>query len=185
MNMKHTSLLGGLLAATLLSFNTRADSSGGTVDFGKFSPPAGGGEFVEVNIKGNLLSMAAKLTEKAEPEAAQLLRGLQAVRVNVIGLNDQNKSELKERIKSVQQTLASQNWERIVTAQKDNQDVGVYVKTRGEEAIEGLVVTVLEGEKQVVFVNVVGDIRPEKLAQLGERLHIDELKTVGQSIEKK
>ena len=57
----------------------------GYVDFGKFSPPASGGEFVEVHIKSNLISMVARLVEKNEPDVAELIRGLQLIRDNVIG----------------------------------------------------------------------------------------------------
>src|SRR5437667_8634098 len=52
----------------------------GYVDFGTFSPPASGGEFVEVHIKSNLISMVARLAEKSEPDVAELLRGLQLIR---------------------------------------------------------------------------------------------------------
>src|SRR5882672_12689077 len=69
----------------------------GYVDFGKFLPPASGGEFVEVHIKSNLISMVARLAEKSEPEAAELLRGLKLVRVNVIGLDDSNRADMEKR----------------------------------------------------------------------------------------
>jgi hypothetical protein len=52
-------------------------------------------------------------------------------------------------------------------------DVGVYMKMRGPEAVEGLVVTVIEGKGHAVLVNVVGDIRPEKLQVLGERFNLE------------
>ena len=38
---------------------------------------------------------------------------------------------------------------------------------------------VIDGGKQAVFVNVVGDIKPEQLSMLGETLHIDPLKKLG------
>jgi len=50
------------------------------------------------------------------------------------------------------------------------------VKTNSSDGIDGVVVTVIDtGEKQAVFVNVVGDIKPEQLAALGKNLHIDPL----------
>jgi hypothetical protein len=157
----------------------------GYVDFGKFSPPASGGEFVEVHIKSNLIGMIARLAEKSEPEAAELLRGLKLVRVNVIGLNDENRDEIEKRIKAIRNKLDAQGWERVVTAQKKDEDVGVYLKTRGEEAVEGVVITVLDGNHEAVLVNIVGDIKPEKTAVIGERLNIEPLKKIGEKIEKK
>jgi hypothetical protein len=174
------------LALTCLSTQVfAADPSAGFVDFGKFTPPTGGGQFVEINVKSPLIGIAVRLTEKAEPEVADLLRGLESVRVNVIGVDDANRTELGERLIKIRTELESKGWERIVTVQEKGQEVGVYLKQRGSEAIEGVVVTVLESNKEAVLVNVVGDIRPEKLALLGEKLGIDPLKKVGEATKKK
>ena len=156
----------------------------GQIDFGKFTPAANGGQFVEVNVKGNLLNMAANLVAKEEPEAAEFLKGIQSVRVNVIGLDDGNRAETQTRIGAIRGELDTKGWERVVTVQEKGQDVGIYLKTRGKDAVEGLVVTVIEHDKQAVLVNVVGDIRPEKLAELGEKLGIEPLKHLGHTKEK-
>jgi hypothetical protein len=69
---------------------------------------------------------------------------------------------------------------QIVTVreQPKGDDVQIYTKTRGEEAIEGLVVTVISGRNEVVLVNIVGDIKPEQIATLAERFNIDPLKKI-------
>ena len=38
---------------------------------------------------------------------------------------------------------------------------------------------VFEGNKQAVFINVDGNLRPEQLSLIGERLHLEELKKAG------
>jgi hypothetical protein len=157
----------------------------GYVDFGTFSPPASGGEFVEVHIKSNLISMVARLAEKSEPDVAELVRGLQLIRVNVIGLDDGNRAEMEKRVKKIRRDLDAGGWERVVTAQKKDQDVGVYLKTRGAEAVEGVVVTVIDGGREAVLVNIVGDIKPDKIALIGERMNIEPLKKIGKAIGKK
>jgi len=74
--MKH-SIRSALTLAALVGVAIQAENTPpGYVDFGKFSPPTSGGEFVEVHITSNLISMAARLAEKNEPEIAELLRGL-------------------------------------------------------------------------------------------------------------
>jgi hypothetical protein len=70
----------------------------------------------------------------------------------------------------------------VVTVREPGQDVAVFLKLRGEEAVEGLVVTVLEGDREAVFVNVVGEVRPDKLAEIGEKLGIEPLKHVGRKL---
>ena len=182
--MRRTLALAALSALT--SFGTQAaDNPPGYVDFGKFTPPSSGGEFVEVHIKSNLIAMVARLAEKSDPDVAELLRGLQLVRVNVVGLDDGNRGEMEKRVKNIRTELDSHGWERVVTAQQKDQDVGVYLKTRGQEAVEGLVVTVIEGNHEAVLVNIVGDIKPEKIAVIGEKLNIEPLKKIGKEIEKK
>jgi len=172
--------LGLALAAALTTLSVHAENSPpGLVDFGKFTASASGREFVEVNVKSNLINMIARLAEKEEPSVAEVLRGLNLVRVNVIGLDDQNRDEVEKRVKAIRAQLDTQGWERVVTAQQKNEDVGVYIKTRGGDAVSGVVVTVLTGGKEAVLVNIVGDIQPEKLALVGERLNIEPLKKLG------
>jgi len=155
----------------------------GQVDFGKFSPSSGG-EFVEVNLSSSLISLAAKFVEKSEPEVARLLNSVHLVRVNVVGMDEDNRADLEKRAQKIRRELDSKGWERIVTAQKQGQDVGVYLKTQGKDTVQGIVVMVMEGKGEAVFVNIVGNIKPEQLALLGDKLHIDPLKKAGGALEK-
>ena len=167
-----------------LGLGANAGTDPGLVDFGKFTAPGKGSEFVEVLIKSNLLSLTAQLVEKAEPDVAKLLRSVQLVRVNVVGLTDGNREEMQKRVQRIRGDLDTQGWERNVNVQgKDGEDVGVYTNTRGGEALAGIAVTVID-EKNIVLVNVVGDIKPEQIAELGEKLNIKPLKDIGGAIKK-
>lgn len=180
-------LIGALLGVAFIAVGAspvRAADPAGFVDFGKLTPPASGGQFVEVNIKSNLIGMVAKLAGSAEPEVGELLRGLQQVRVNVIAMEDDNRAEVAERVKKIRVELDAKGWDRVVTVQDGNEDVGVFIKLRGEEAVEGLVVTVLTGDKEAVLVNIVGNIRPEQVALVGERFNIEPLKKAGEALKK-
>src|SRR5829696_2860158 len=103
----------------------RAEDAG-FVDFGTINP-SGESQFVEVNIKSNLIAMVASLAKKAEPEVAQVIEGLKQIRVNVLGLTKENKSDMKQRVTTIRETLDKGGWERIVTAIEKNQDVGVFL----------------------------------------------------------
>lgn len=168
--MKH--LIRTLTLATALSAIALARAEDpGFVDFGKLNP-TGESQFVEVNIKSNLIAMVASLTKKSEPEVTDVILGLKGVRVNVLGLNEQNRDEMKKRVTDIREKLDKNGWERIVTAIEKNQDVGVFLKMKDAKAVEGLCVTVIE-KKEVILVNIIGDLRPEKLAMVGERFNID------------
>lgn len=170
-----TALLAGSMCLSLRA----AEPGAGYIDLGKYLPSEGSGQFIEVNVKSEMIALAARLTEKEEPDIAELLRGLKAVRVNVFGVDQENREDFAEGLKKLRAELDTKGWERLVTVQEKGQEVGVYLKHRGEEAIEGVVVTVFDGKKEAVFVNVVGDIRPEKIAVIGEKLNIEPLKKLG------
>ena len=172
------------LCATLVSGGRAGELPPGQVDFGTFAPPKNGAEFVEVNIPPGLISLATRLVEKDEPEVAQVLNGLKQIRVSVIGLDEDNQAELQKRAQKVRKDLATKGWECIVTARQKEQDISVYLKMTDKSTVQGLAAVVLDGEQHAVFVNVVGDIKPEQLAMLGDKLHIDPLKKIGRAVEK-
>lgn len=149
----------------------------GQVDFGHLTP-ASGADFVDVNLPESLINLAAKFVEKQELDVAKLLNGIKMVHVNVLGLTDQNRADVEGRAKAIRADLGSSGWEKLVTVMKEGEDVGVYLKMDEKNFIQGLAVIVVEGKKQAVFVNIVGDIRPEQLAMLGERLQIEPLKNL-------
>lgn len=174
------------ILAVGLNLNAYAGSSPGEVDFGKLGEPDKGGKYIEINLGRNLISLAARLVDKHEPEAAKLLRSVQLLRVNVVGLSDDNRADAEKRVRGIRSQLDKLGWERIVTVQEQNgEDVGIYIKARADEALEGIVITVIDGrKKEAVFVNIVGDIKPEQIAALGEALNIDPLKKIGGSVKK-
>lgn len=154
---------------------TRAQEAG-FVDFGKLNP-TGQNQFVEVNIKSNLIAMVAALTKKSEPEVTQVIEGLKQIRVNVLGITKENRDEMKQRVSTIRETLDKGGWERVVTAIEKDDDVGVFLKTKDATTVEGICVTVVD-KSQVVLVNIVGNIQPEKLAVVGERFDVEPLKHI-------
>jgi len=182
-----------LLACTLgttiwlgsLTTNFGADTKPpGFVDFSKIAEVAGEST-VDVHLKGPLLSMVARIAKDSEGEAAELLRNLKLVRVNVFKVDDRNRAEVQKRVKAVRSEWESQKWEQVVSVREKSDDVGVYLKMKGEESIEGLVVTVMDGKGEAVFVNIVGEIKPEQLSMLADKFHIDPLKDFSGKAKKK
>ena len=170
-------------AAAVISVTTIQAAENGLIDLGKFSPTPDA-QFVEVNINSNLIAMVTNFAKKAEPEVAEILQGLKSIRVNVLGLNDENRVEIQEKITSIRSQLEKGGWDRVVTVMDKADDVGVYIKTKGADVVEGLVVTVLSGKSEAVFVNIVGDIRPDRLATVGERFNIEPLKHLPKPVAK-
>lgn len=162
-----------VLLSAILAISASAAESG-YVDLGKFKP-AEGCEFVEVNLHAPLIKLASHFVDREEPAAAEILRSLKHVRVNVVGFNEDNRADTTDRVQKIRSELEAQGWIQMVTVHEaeDVQDVGVFVKMQEDETIDGVVVTVIDrSENKAVFVNVVGNIRPEQLAALGDKLNI-------------
>jgi hypothetical protein len=174
-------VLAGVVCAASMNTAPAESLSAGEVDFGSFEAPSGGSEFVEVNLGATVISMAARLFEKEEPEVAKLLGGLHRVHVTAIGMDSENRLDLKKRAEKIRAELNSKGWERLVTARKQAKDVGIYLKSKSKEVIQGLAIIVMDGKDKAVFVNIVGDIHPDQISLLGEKLHIDQLKKLGRA----
>lgn len=169
--------LTGFALATPLIAQVNRDA--GYVDLGKFTAAAGC-EYVEVNLKSGLLKFTAAIVAKEEPEAAELLRNLKLVRVNVVGINDSNRRETVAHVTALRAELEKLGWEKVVTVLdstgEKGDDVAIYMKSDGDESIAGLVVTVLGKNSEAVVVNVVGNIRADQIAKLGEKLDLKPLR---------
>jgi len=155
----------------------------GLVNFGKFTKPTNG-ELVEINLNSETIAIATQVAGKSQPDLADLLGGLHSVRVNVVGLDNQNREEVTARMKTVRGELETAGWQKIVSVQEKKEDVGIFLKSRGQEAIEGVVITVLDGRKEAVFINIAGDIKIEKLAALGDKFNVHGLKKAAEEIMK-
>lgn len=168
-----------LVAASLaLACQVHAkEPSAGQVDFASFLPNPDG-QLVEVKVESGLLKFAAKVAAAREPEAAEIIRNIESVRVNVVELSEANVADATAKIEGVRTQLEAAGWAPTVKVRdpKKGEDVAVYIKSGAEDTIEGIVVTVLEQGKQAVFVNVVGNIRPEQLGEIGKRFDIPVLR---------
>ena len=151
----------------------------GFVDIGELAP-SGKGQFVEVNLSPALLKFASRIAKAHEPEAAEIVGDIRRIRVNVVGLDESNRTATVDKIEKVRARLEQQGWSKMVTVREANggDDVAVFAKMRADDAIEGLVVTVIDRKGEAVFVNIVGTINPDKIAALAEKYDIEPLRKI-------
>lgn len=173
------SVLAATAVAAALTVSSLAADDSGYVDFGKFAANPDS-RYVEVNLEAGLLKFAAKIASAHDKDAAELLKNIKRVRVNVVGLDESNRNATIDRVQKIRTELEARGWEKVVTAREGKEhggdDVMIFMKSNGEESIAGLVVTVIEQKGEAVLVNVVGDIRADQLAALGEKLDIKPLR---------
>lgn len=176
----------GLSAALSVASFAGIESEPGYIDVGQLMPAAKG-KYVEVNISTSMLKFASKLTARQEPEASELIGNLKHIRVNVVGLDDSNRKDSVAKIDSIREKLESQGWTQMVAVREGDggDNVNVHVKQRGEDVIEGLVVTVIDKKGEAVFVNIVGNINADQIAKVAENLNIEPLKKIRMRADKK
>ena len=151
----------------------------GEVDFGDLSTLAAGGTFVDVNVGKSLIGLAARFASADEPEIAKLLDGLHRIQVKVIGITAENRPALEKHSRDIRKYLDAHGWDQVVSAHTKDQDASVHLKLENDKTVAGLAIVALDGKGQAAFVNVVGNIKPEQLATVGEQLHIDALRKFG------
>ena len=173
------------LSAVLSLPTFAAEPEPGYIDVGQLMASSKG-KFVEVNLSTGMLKFAAKLCARQEPEVAELIGNLKRIRVNVVSMDDSNRKDTVAQIESIRSKLAAQGWTQMVTVREQDggDNVDVHVKQRGEDIIEGLVVTVIDHKGEAVFVNIVGSISADQISKVAENLNIEPLKKLRVKIKK-
>lgn len=169
----------GLLAAAL-NLNA-AQSAVSALDPALFKLPASrsGMQYIEVNIGRGLIGLVTRSVAGREPEIAEVLKELRGIRVNVVSLDEGNRSGVMTQLSKVRSSLATAGWETVATVKDGPTTVHVLLKVKSDEAVEGLVMQVVEDDQQAVLVGIDGNIRPEQVGMIGERFDIEPLKGVG------
>jgi hypothetical protein len=111
------------------------------------------------------------IDEDEDPEAALLLKHLDAVRVYVYEI-DRNPELVKQRMESTAGRLKLEGWQPVVAVREDGELVRVMFKMKDDERIRGMVV-MIQDEEELVLINLIGDLRPEMFNSYMHELDID------------
>ena len=131
---------------------------------------------VEINLSAGLMKMVGSFARSEDPEVAEILSNLEFIKVRVYNLNGKVK-KASTTLDSVSKELRAKNWETLVTVNdnENNQKVRIFSKSTNN-VIDGIVVMVVSPEKEAgeaVFINIVGQINPDKIAKITDNLDID------------
>jgi hypothetical protein len=178
-NMLRSSLAAATLSLAFALPAFAVENDAGVIDIGQLVPSAKG-QFVEVNLSSAMLKFAAHIAAREEPETADLIKNLKSIRINVVGMDDSNRTATVAQIETVRRKLETQGWTKIVTVREPDggDNVDIHVKQRGEDAIDGLVVTVLDRKGEAVFVNIVGNINADQIAVIADKFDLEPLRKI-------
>ncbi len=125
-------------------------------------------ETIDVRIDGALLQIASKFLDKSKTNEAQVREMLNVLKgVYVKGVEFDKEGEYTEQdVEALRQQLRAPGWERIVgvRSKREHENVEVFLMLNNG-LIEGVGVLITD-PKQLMVVNVVGPIDPEKISEL-------------------
>jgi hypothetical protein len=98
------------------------------------------------------------IADDDEPELVNMLRDLKGVRIRIYEIEG-DEQRVFDRISESGKRLEAKGWDRLVTVNDDDENVLVMVKADAAK-ISGMAVLSAD-EDEAVFVNMIGNIRPE------------------------
>ena len=141
----------------------------GYVDFGELNTIFGEPS-VQISVGESLLGLVSSLSASEDPEAAELFKRLNGVRVNVYETDGMADGAV-DLVKDVSARLVERGWEAVVTVNSDDEQVRIFMMINDGQ-VEGITVMAIE-ETEAVFVNVIGSINPEELGKVMENFDLD------------
>ena len=160
--------LGAVLAFPALAQEDALKAFPGYVDFGELNSTFGE-PTVQISIGASLLGLVATLSAQEDPEAAELFKKLNGVRVNVYETEAMAEGAV-DLVKDISGKLSVSGWESVVTVNSADEQVRVFMKINGE-TVDGITVMAVE-ESEAVFVNVIGNINPAELERVMKNFDI-------------
>jgi hypothetical protein len=170
--MKLKFLLAGLISLLALPAMAQEDALKdfpGYVDFGELSAMFGE-PTVQIAVGGSLLGFVSALSASEDPEASELFKRLHGVRVSVFENSSMTEGAV-DYVRNVSAKLGEKGWESVVTVNSDDEQVRIFMKFNGDN-VEGITVMALEDD-EAVFVNVIGDLKPDELGEVMEKFDIN------------
>jgi hypothetical protein len=119
---------------------------------------------VQVDLNPMMLGLASAVSRSSNPAAADLLANVDGVRVRIYS-SIEDIDAVVQSIGEIAADLAQDGWQQVVRVQEDG-DIRIYMRSDGE-SVTGLTAMIV-ADNEAIFVNVVGTLTPEQLAQFAE-----------------
>lgn len=136
-------------------------------------------ETVEVNMDGPMLRWASKFLSAEDPDekkAAKLVANLKAIYVRSFEF-DQDDAYSPADVEALRSQFRAPVWSKAVgvRSEREGDNVDVFFKLENDQ-VTGIVVIAAE-RRELTYVNIVGPLEVEQLADLGGEFGIPKLKT--------
>jgi len=133
-------------------------------------------ETVEVNLDGNLLTLAARfLSDKNadEAEVKAILKDIKGIYVRSFEFDREGGYTMAD-VDAVRNQASGPGWQRVVDVKGSKENTGIYLKSMNGEKVDGVVVLAAE-RNEFTVVQIVGSIDPARLSALSGKFGIPKL----------
>jgi Domain of unknown function (DUF4252) len=134
-------------------------------------------ETVEVTMDGPMLRWASKFLSSEDPEeqkAAKVVANLKGIYVRSFEF-DKDGAYSASEVESLRSQFRSPGWSRVVgvRSQQDGDNVDIFFRLENDK-MAGIVIIAAE-PRELTFVNIVGSLEVDQLADLGGEFGIPKL----------
>lgn len=133
---------------------------------------------LEISLEKGMLQLVAAVMGAEEPELAELIAGLESIRVRIAPAESLDKASVRQRMSEATTWLEGRGWGTMLRVREAGEVINIYTRLSGGE-LQGIAVLAMEASGDAVLVNVVGSLLPEQLAGLADVLDIPQLDVVG------
>jgi hypothetical protein len=172
--IKHAWIAGALCVALATAAGAEEDVTKhpGYVDFGMLNLFGKEDTNVEIFLDQNILKMIGAFGGD-DPEFKELVSKLRQIRVQSFAIEPGKVDELESKTAEISKKLESQGWSTLVRVRDRQEDSQTYVYMKWkDDKSQGLVVMNVEPHKEATFLNIVGEIDPEKIEALSRKVNI-------------
>ena len=129
---------------------------------------------LDINLSGAMLRLVGAAVLQEEPELAELVSQMHAMRVLTSPVADLEEPKVIAALARGVKALEGRGWQRVVRVREDDEQVHVYLK-EVEGRIEGLTLFVFDPADELTLINIAGRIDVDLLGALSQAFDVPTL----------
>jgi hypothetical protein len=138
---------------------------------------------VEIAVGPTLLGLISSLSANKDPEAAEIFKRLEGVRIKVYktaevkiaGPDARPETAMQpggiDQVNKISSSLSAGGWESVVKVNEPEEQVRIFMKMNGE-MVEGITVMAMD-ESEAAFINVIGNLNPAELQKVMDNFDVE------------
>lgn len=167
-------LLVALLAGSPLAAEEALESHPGYFSLDALEIVDPEGASLDINLQGAMLRLVGAAVLQEEPELAELVSQMRAMRVLVTPVAELDPERVSAALARGVSSLEKGGWQRVVRVREEDEQVHVYLK-EVEGEIEGLTLFVFDPHDEMTLINIAGRIDVDLLGALSQAFDVPTL----------